>query len=57
MRMLTDYVVSGVDDSLAAIRKHIDLIMAETKAIYPDHVVIGMIDPSSVAAREAKEGN
>jgi hypothetical protein len=51
MKMLTDYVVSGVDDSLAAIRKHIDLLNTVTKAIYPDHVVIGMIDPPSVKAR------
>jgi hypothetical protein len=54
LRMLTDYVVSGVTDSLASIRKHIDLIQAETKAMYPDHVVIGMTDPPSVA--EVKAG-
>lgn len=48
LRMLTDYAISGVDNSLAAIRKHIDLINTETKAIYPNHVVIGMIDPPSV---------
>ena len=48
LRMLTDFIVSGVDDSLAEIRKHIDLIYAETTEIYPDHVVIGMTDPTSV---------
>ncbi len=54
--MLTDYIVSGVDDSLAAIRKHIDLINSETKAMYPDHVVIGMTDPPSVKAAETEGG-
>jgi len=55
LKMLTDYIISGVDDSLAAIRNHIDLINAETKAIYPEHVVIGMTDPPSTAATETKE--
>lgn len=54
LKMLTDYIVSGVTDSLSAIRKHIDLIQSETKKIYPEHVVIGMIDPPSVAAENVK---
>lgn len=54
LRMLTDYVVSGVTGSLATIRKHIDLIQAETKAIYPDHVVIGMTDPPTVTEAKAQ---
>ena len=45
LKMLTDYMVSGIDNSLSAIRNHIDLINAETKTIYPGHVVIGMTDP------------
>ena len=49
-RMLTDYMVSGVDDSLSALRQNIDLLKAETKAMYPGHVVVGMIDPPSVVA-------
>ena len=57
LKMLTDYVISGVTDSLATIRKHIDLIQAETKSIYPDHVVIGMTDPPSVAAEKAEKVN
>ena len=55
LKMLTDYIISGVTDSLVAIRKHIDLIQTETKSIYPDHVVIGMTDPPSVASAKAEE--
>jgi hypothetical protein len=50
IRMLTDHMVSGVDDALAGIREHIDLIKAETTALYPGHVVVGMISPPSVTA-------
>lgn len=57
MKMLTDYMVSGVDYSLDGIRKHIDFLKAETKSLYPCHVVIGMIDPPSVTAAKKQEPN
>jgi len=57
MKMLTNYMVSGVDDSLDGIRKHIDLLKAETKSLYPGYVVIGMIDPPSVTAAENQKSN
>ncbi|MFZ2629759.1 MAG: hypothetical protein WAX67_12880 [Rugosibacter sp.] len=50
IKMLTDYMVSGIDDSLAGIREHIDLIKAETTTLYPSHLVVGMINPPSVTA-------
>jgi hypothetical protein len=42
MRMLTDFMVSGVDDSIEALRKSIDELHRETKRLYPGHTVIGM---------------
>ncbi len=57
MKMLTNYMISGVDDSLDGIRKHIDLLKAETNSLYPGHVVVGMIDPPSVTAAANQKSN
>lgn len=54
LKMLTDFVVDGVDDSMAALRKNIDRLKAETNSMYPGHAVVGMIDPPSVTSAKAE---
>ncbi|WP_461482493.1 hypothetical protein [Porticoccus sp.] len=50
LKMLTEYMVAGVDDSLAALRQNIDKLKDKTQSMYPGHTIIGMIDPPSVSA-------
>jgi uncharacterized small protein (DUF1192 family) len=54
LKMLTDYLVKGVDASIAALRENIDKLKAESQSMYPDHVIIGMIDPPSVSSNSAE---
>lgn len=50
IKMLTDYIMDGVDDSLAALSEYIDKLEIVTKSMYPEHVVIGMLKPPSMTA-------
>lgn len=53
LKMLTDYLIAGVDDSLAALRENIDKLKVETQSMYSEHAIIGMIDPPSVSSASA----
>lgn len=50
LRMLTDYMVQGIDDSMEALRLNMNKLKAESQSMYPGHAIIGMIDPPSGSA-------
>ncbi|KAA8981345.1 YrzE family protein [Halospina sp. K52047b] len=56
LKMLTDYMVEGVDASIAALRENIDKLKAESQSMYPGHAVVGMIDPPSVSTASSERG-
>ena len=51
LKMLTDYLVSGIDDSITALRNNMDKLASESQSMFPGHVIVGMIDPPSVSTR------
>lgn len=48
LKMITDFMIQGVDNVLAGCMEHMTKIKFETDKIYPGHVVIRMIPPESV---------
>lgn len=47
IRMLTDYMIQGVDDSVAAIAREIDELRAQVLSMYPDHNIVQLIEPKT----------
>ncbi|MCG9755579.1 hypothetical protein L1D40_10170 [Shewanella insulae] len=52
LRMLTDYMVQGIDSSIEALRINMNKLKAESLTMYPGHVIIGMIEPPSRVATD-----